>query len=144
MSASQNSSRDIRSYMYQNWVFSREGLVRQHVKRDLMNDVDVVTQAQMKQNEVKQMFWAMASVIFVTIIVITLLGYLGWMATWYYFEGRVDPLTLLIQYSYQITWERINTLKFTLSPLYWYREVSKILNEAGAMVMKDMETFHFK
>ncbi|CCV00399.1 unnamed protein product [Malassezia sympodialis ATCC 42132] len=99
MSASQNSSRDIRSYMYQNWVFSREGLVRQHVKRDLMNDVDVVTQAQMKQNEVKQMFWAMASVIFVTIIVITLLGYLGWMATWYYFEGRVDPLTLLIQYS---------------------------------------------
>ncbi|WFD24761.1 squalene synthase [Malassezia equina] len=144
MSASQNSSRDVRSYMFQKWVFSRERLVRQHAKGDVKQEADVVTQAQAKQEDVTMMFWTIATVILGTIFVTIVLGYLCWLATWYYFEGRVDPLTLLLQYSYQVTWQRINTFQFTLSPFYWYREVNQILHEAGALVMQDMETYHFK
>ncbi|WFD28517.1 squalene synthase [Malassezia nana] len=144
MSASQNNSKDVRTYMFQSWVLSRERLIRQNAKDAVKNEVDAVTMARTSHEEHASMFWVLALVIFLTIFAIALLGYLGWMAAWYFYEGRIDPLTLLLRYTYQVASQRIHTFKFTLNPLYWYRQGSQIISEAGSMVMQDMENFHFK
>ena len=57
-------------------------------------------------------------------------------------EGRVDPLSLFLYYSYRLARERIWDMKITLSPLFWYRFWSSLFDQAGSLTMEDMRVYH--
>lgn len=142
MSATKGKNSDIRAHAYQSIVFSRDREARLQKMGKTEDSLDAEAEVLRLQEDHKGMYKVMFSMIAIVMAMIILLGYACWMLVWYIIEGRVDPLSLFLYYTYQTARERVSDMKITLSPLFWYSYINSILSHAGDLLMEDMRVFH--
>ena len=142
LSAYRNKNSDIRAHTYQSWVFARDREIRYKALGKSEQQLSAEAEAERLLDTDKGAYKMLFGVIGLALVLIILIAYGCWMFVWYTIEGRVDPLSLFLYYSYRLARERIWDMKITLSPLFWYRFWSSLFDQAGSLTMEDMRVYH--
>ena len=142
LNAYRNKNSDIRAHTYQSWVFARDREIRYKALGKSEEQLSAEAEAERLLATDKGAYKMLFGVIGLALALIILIAYGCWMFVWYTIEGRVDPLSLFLYYSYRLARERIWDMKITLSPLFWYRFWSSLFDQAGSLTMEDMRVYH--
>lgn len=132
---------DVRSAMFQDWVFERERAIRKIVFTEKMKSKPTEEIGLPVEESLSKVFYFNVFTIVIAVVsFMVFIGYVSWMIVWYTIEGRMDPLTMLILNTVRVL--RAKEHSFTLSPIYWLNTFYAAIKEAGSIVMADTNARH--